>query len=255
MLNIHENIIQKLNTFHTNGKIPNILFHGPSGSGKKTVMNQFIHTIFDNNQEKIKDYVLYVNCSHGKGIKFVRDELKFFAKTHVNTFNGNIFKIVVLLNADKLSIDAQSAIRRCIELFSGNTRFFIVVEDKYKLMKPILSRFCEIHLNDTHGNLYKYQLSKVFHFDYKKSRYENIKKEMQKFLSNDYFGFSEKLYNKGFSCLDLLDYVEKQDLQNKYEILFFFNKIKRDIRNEKILIMFLLQVLSSKSELKNVFIY
>ena len=40
-------------------------------------------------------------------------------------------------NADKLTIDAQSALRRCIELFSHNTRFFIVVEDKNKLLRPI----------------------------------------------------------------------------------------------------------------------
>ena len=89
---------------------------------------------------------MYVNCSHGKGIKFIRDELKFFAKTHINSNGGNTFKSIVLLNADKLTMDAQSALRRCIELFSHNTRFFIIVEDKYKMLKPILSRFCEIYI-------------------------------------------------------------------------------------------------------------
>lgn len=232
-------VIQKLNGFHKNNKIPNIIFHGPAGVGKKTVVNQFIHTIFDNDKEKINNYVMYVNCSHGKGIKFVREELKYFAKTNVNTFNGNIFKIIVLMNADKLSFDAQSAIRRCIELFSGNTRFFIIVEDKYKLMKPILSRFCEIYFNDSCGNLYKTT----------KPRYEIIKKEMQKFKGNE-MEFSEKLYDKGFSCLDIMEYIEKMNIPNKYEILFFFNKIKRDIRSEKFLMMFLLQVLSLKIELK-----
>jgi GTPase SAR1 family protein len=241
-----EEVIQKLNVFHQNNKIPNIIFHGPAGVGKKTVMNQFINTIFNNNKEKIKDYVMYVNCSHGKGIKFVRDELKYFAKTRINTFNGNIFKIIVLMNADKLSFDAQSAIRRCIELFSGNTRFFIVVEDKYKLMKPILSRFCEIYLNDTSGNLYK----STFLESYKNSRHESLKKEMQKSEPGNEMEFAEKLYHKGYSCLDLLDYVEKKNVPNKYEILFFFHKIKRDIRSEKFLLMFLLQVLSSKIELK-----
>ena len=47
-----------------------------------------------------------------------------------------------LKHADKLTIDAQSALRRCIELFSHTTRFFIIVEDKNKLLKPIISRFC-----------------------------------------------------------------------------------------------------------------
>jgi hypothetical protein len=64
-------------------------------------------------------------------------------------------------------MDAQSALRRCIELFSHNTRFFIIAEDKYNLMKPILSRFCEIFvsepvINNKIVNLYQYNLQKVF---------------------------------------------------------------------------------------------
>ena len=48
-----------------------------------------------------------------------------------------MFKSIILLNADKLTIDAQSALRRCIEVFNHTTRFFIIVEDRYKLLKPI----------------------------------------------------------------------------------------------------------------------
>ena len=163
-LQIHQSIKNKLNYFQEIHKIPNIIFHGPSGSGKRTIVNEFIHKIYDNNREKIKSFVMYVNCSHGKGIKFIREDLKFFAKTHINSNGGNIFKSIVLLNADKLTIDAQSALRRCIELFSHNTRFFIIAEDKYNLMKPILSRFCEIFvpepvLNGENINLYKYNMT------------------------------------------------------------------------------------------------
>ena len=145
-LEIHETIYDKLKYFHTNHTIPNIIFHGPSGCGKKTIVNNFLNLIYDQNKEKIKDFVMNVNCAHGKGIKFIREELKFFAKTHINSNGGDIFKSIVLLNADKLTMDAQSALRRCIELFSHTTRFFIIVEDKYKLLKPILSRFCEIYV-------------------------------------------------------------------------------------------------------------
>jgi hypothetical protein len=51
-----------------------------------------------------------------------------------------------LFNADRLTSDAQFALRRCIELYNHNTRYFIVTCDKYKLMKPILSRFCELYV-------------------------------------------------------------------------------------------------------------
>jgi len=87
-----------------------------------------------------------INCAHGKGIKFVRDELKFFAKTHIHSEGGNIFKSIILLNADKLTMDAQSALRRCIELFSHNTRFFMVVENKYKLLKLNLHKLLVLYL-------------------------------------------------------------------------------------------------------------
>jgi len=248
MENLHEKIIEKLKIFHANNKIPNIIFHGPYGSGKKTILNKFIHLLFDSNKEQIKNYVMYVNCSHGKGIKFVREELKFFAKTNVNTFQGKIYKIVVLLNADKLSVDAQSAFRRCIELFSGNTRFFIVVEDKTKILKPILSRFCEIYVDDPHGNLYQH--AKTFSFDkYKNTHKETLKRELQK-MDKNLVEFSEKLYDKGFSCLDILNYIEKKKIDDKDTILMTFHKIKRDIRSEKFLMLFLLQLLSSKIDLK-----
>ena len=170
MLNIHQSIKEKLNYFYSIHKIPNIIFHGSSGSGKRTIVNEFIHKIYDNNKDIIKELVMYVNCSQGKGIKFIRDELKFFAKMNIHSNNGNIFKSIILLNADKLTIDAQSALRRCIELFSHNTRFFIIAEDKYNLMKPILSRFCEIYIPEPmiKGkpiNLYQYNINNVFNLE------------------------------------------------------------------------------------------
>jgi len=143
---LHESIRQKLDTFYESQKIPHIIFHGASGTGKITLVQDFIHKIYGGNKHRIKANVMTVNCSHGKGIKFIRDELKFFAKTNIQTNSGVLFKTIVLINAHHLTIDAQSALRRCIELFSYNTRFFIILENKHKLLKPILSRFCEIYV-------------------------------------------------------------------------------------------------------------
>jgi DNA polymerase III delta prime subunit len=188
-LNIHQNIKEKLNYFHEIHKIPNIIFHGPTGCGKRSIVNEFIHKIYDNDRDRIKSFVMYVNCSHGKGIKFIREELKFFAKTHINCNGGNNFKSIVLLNADKLTMDAQSALRRCIELFSHNTRFFIVAEDKYSLMKPIISRFCEIYVPEpvVKGevvNLYKYNLNEVFNMkDVKSQKYYALSKEFIRYFN------------------------------------------------------------------------
>ena len=266
-LNIHQNIKEKLNYFHEIHKIPNILFHGPTGSGKRSIVNEFIHKIYDNDREKIKSFVMYVNCSHGKGIKFIREELKFFAKTHINSNGGNNFKSIILLNADKLTMDAQSALRRCIELFSHNTRFFIVAEDKYNLMKPILSRFCEIYVpepvvNGQPVNLYKYNLNQVFNMkDIKAQKLDSLKKEIIKSVTKkisieDLMLLSTKLYEKSYSSLDILSLLENPkfldntiNIEKRYELLICFNRIRREFRNEKLLILFILNFIFLSSEL------
>jgi hypothetical protein len=199
-----------------------------------------------------------INCAHGKGIKFVRDELKFFAKTHIHSEGGNIFKSIILLNADKLTMDAQSALRRCIELFSHNTRFFMVVENKYKLLKPILSRFCEIYvplpiINGNSTNIYKYNLSTNFDLvGATKIRMEWLKKELNKHVHatvhlDSLITLSTKLYEKGYSGLDVIQLCETSkfidsimNVTQKYKLLLIFDRVKHEFRNEKLLILFIL---------------
>ena len=215
---------------------------------------------------------MYVNCSHGKGIKFIREELKFFAKTHINSNGGNIFKSIVLLNADKLTLDAQSALRRCIELFSHNTRFFIIAEDKYNLMKPILSRFCEIYvpeplINGNVINLYQHNLNELFKSkEVKTYRLDWLKKELNKSINNktsleDTMIFCTKLYEKAYSALDILTLLENQKFleniittEKRFELLICFNRVRKEFRNEKLLILFILNFvfLSSELSLENI---
>ena len=268
-INIHENIKQKLKYFYDIRKIPNIIFNGPSGSGKSTIVNEFISLIYDGNKEKIKDFVMYVNCAHGKGIKFIREELKFFAKTHINSNGGDTFKSIVLLNGDKLTMDAQSALRRCIELFSHNTRFFIIVEDKYKLLRPILSRFCEIYISEPEYkgkqiNLYKYNLENIFKLtDIKTQRSEWLKKELNKSVNTEMSigelqSFVIKLYEKAYNALDLIKLIEDNvfviNEEKRYELLIAFNKVRKEFRNEKLLILFIINFtfLDNKMCLENI---
>lgn len=255
---IHDEIIDKLNYYKINCKIPNIIFHGPSGSGKKTIVNDFIKNIYNNNKELIKSFVMSINCAHGKGIKFVREELKFFAKTHIYSEGGLMFKSIILLNADKLTMDAQSALRRCIELFSHNTRFFMVVENKYKLLKPILSRFCEIYvhypiINNRVVNLYQYITNEKCELTQnKKTRVSWLKKQLSA-LNNEKLDVSQlkdfcnMLYEKGYSGLDLIAWINSSiqcknllSVHQKYELLVFIDKFKHEFRNEKLFMLLIL---------------
>ena len=243
----HKSINDTLHNFIKNSKIPNLIFHGPTGSGKRTIVNNFINKIYNNNPAAIKQYVLYVECSHGKGIKFIRDELKFFAKSHINIKSTDYFKIVVMDNADKLTIDAQSALRRCIELYNHTTRFFIIIDNKYKLLKPILSRFCHMYIyqpqiEGTKTNLNIYNMptfSENTDIDMKWLA-SNIEKKCT--TQSQIMNKSIKIYEKGFSCLEIMSYVENLNISDnvKWNILLAFNKIKKDFRNEILLIYFIL---------------
>jgi DNA polymerase III delta prime subunit len=264
-LDIHNDIKKKLKYFIEIKKIPNIIFHGVSGCGKNTLVNNFIHDIYHNDKEMIKNYVMEVNCAHGKGIKFIREELKFFAKTNINLKDGEIFKTIILLNADKLTIDAQSALRRCIELFSHSTRFFIIVEDKYKLLKPILSRFCEIYvpepiINGKVINLHNYALNETYNLGkIIKKKTDKLKKDLRldkSYTLNEIINLCIKLYESGYSCLDIINFINTSSLHESkiYEFMIIFNKIKKDFRNEKLLMLFILNffLFRSDSTLENI---
>jgi hypothetical protein len=267
-LPIHQKIRQTLHSFYSANRIPHIIFYGSPGSGKQTLVYEFLREIYHHDDQKLKSNVMFVNCAHGKGIKFIREELKFFAKTNVQFNSGVWFKTIVLLNASHLTIDAQSALRRCIELFSHNTRFFIIVENKHKLLQPILSRFCEIHVpneKDERGNLiqlHQWQLQNTFHF-------ESQKNEKQKFIQIHLDGFfSEKsreierkvddeslsshikmveisclFYNQAISSFDLMEWVKCSDkftFLEKSNILMCYSKTKSEFRCEKLFLLYLL---------------
>ena len=299
---IHQEVITKLGHFIANKKIPNIIFHGPNGCGKNTILSNFIRDVYNDLKPIIKTHVMTVNCAYGRGIRFIREDLKYFAKTNLDTVHGEMFKSIVLLNADKLTIDAQSALRRCIELFCHSTRFFIVVEDKNKLLKPILSRFCEIYVPPPPtskggrkipaSNLHTVKLEQVLGF--KKHQVARIMSLKRILLKNgisvtsttiatptvtttpnisytQLIEISEHLVENGYSALDVIrileDVINTTSLENEngsetesekdsenelfrnHELLLAFNGVKREFRNEKLLILFILYFIVFRSEL------
>jgi len=258
-LAIHKPIYDKLNCFIKNGKVPNLIFYGKSGSGKRTIVNNFIKKIYNDDNNKIRTNVMYVNCAHGKGIKFIREELKFFAKANINASSGIYFKTIVLLNASYLTIDAQSALRRCIELFSYNTRFFMIVENKDKILNPIVSRFCEIYIpdyiiSDKIINLHAY--SKNFHYslDTKNKSDIWIQKKMNGIKTKDHINlsrFAEEIYEEGYSCLDVITWLKnksKLDDNNIAQACMIYDKIRSEYRCEKLLILYIFDFLYLRSE-------
>ena len=252
-LPLHPHIQKKLDYFYENKKIPNLIFHGSSGTGKRTIVYDFLNRIYDSNKHKLKTNTMMVNCAHGKGIKFIREELKFFAKTNIQSNSGVLFKSIVLLNADSLTIDAQSALRRCIELFSHNTRFFIIVENKHKLLNPILSRFCEIYVPEyiVDGeiiNLHTHNLNAKYRFQYDLDKRADLTAKFQELMDNKnrdhacMVDFSTELYERGYSAIDLIHVIQESPLvdeMTKARLMLDFQKVKAEFRFEKLLLFYI----------------
>jgi hypothetical protein len=248
---LHANIHRKLDGYHLTNRVPHLLFHGSNGTGKRSLVYYFINKIYNGDKYKIKTNVMFVNCAHGKGIKFIRDELKFFAKSNIQGSQGVVFKTIVLFNADSLTIDAQSALRRCIELFSYNTRFFIVVENKHKLLNPILSRFCEIYVPeyvDASGkivNLHQYRLTQIYG-----TTDQEILNKRQWFSQNcgclaekthlQLVDIINAAYEVGLSSLDLIEWIKHNEeipADIKYQLIIHYQGIKSEYRCEKLLML------------------
>ena len=260
----HNEVENKLDNFLNQNKIPHLMFYGNYGCGKKTIINNFLNKLYKNIDHKEREnYIMKINCGYGKGIKFVREDIKFFAKTNINCRNG-LFKTILLYNADKLTIDAQSALRRCIELFSCSTRFIITAHDKSKILKPILSRFCSIYLpNPTNENLklinyHEIKKNKITSSSHNqknqtlKTMLNSFLKKYEKMSNQDkllhlksdvLIQFCDKIYNKGYTGLNIMDFIEQYkfiDNVGKYQILLYLNNNKKEFRCEKTFICFVL---------------
>ena len=242
MVEIHKNIKKKLLKYIKNNKIPHIILHGKDGSGKKTLLWFFLKEIYKKyTLDEMNNYIMYINCITSKGIRFFREELKFFAKTNILK-KKDTFKSIIFLNADQLTMDTQSALRRCIEKYSHTTRFFIIIENKEKLLKPILSRFSAIFvpfplIGSIRMNLYSLKKQKI-HFNSITQKIKNKKINTLK----DCLQITEKLYNDAYNSLDIMKYIEKMKINEtkKNFYLSYFEKIRKEYKNEKLLMFYML---------------
>jgi len=115
--------------------IPHLLFAGPAGIGKSTLALIVVKELFG---EKWRDNYLELNASDERGIDVVREKVKDFARTR--SLHESKFKVIFLDEADSLTRDAQQALRRTMESFSGTCRFILSVNYSSKIMDPIQSR-------------------------------------------------------------------------------------------------------------------
>lgn len=130
----HEAIIERIKAYVDDGDLSNLLFAGPAGTGKTTTALAIAREIYgDDWQENFME----LNASDQRGIDVVRGRIKDFARSSFGEYD---FRIIFLDEADALTDEAQSALRRTMEQFSGQTRFILSCNYSSRIIDPIQSR-------------------------------------------------------------------------------------------------------------------
>ncbi|WP_436934346.1 replication factor C small subunit [Halovenus marina] len=129
-----ETITERLQSYVERNDLPHMLFSGPAGIGKTTSAVAIARELYGEGWE---EHFLELNASDERGIDVVRDRIKSFART---SFGGVDHRIIFLDEADALTSDAQSALRRTMEQFSNNVRFILSCNYSSQIIDPIQSR-------------------------------------------------------------------------------------------------------------------
>ena len=137
---INEMVLSSENRAYFNtlkDEVPNLLFVGTPGIGKTTIAKIIV-------QDILKCQYLYINASDENGIDTIRSKVCGFSQT--KSLDGSI-KIVILDEADGITIDGQRALRNTMEEYSSFTRFILTANYKHKIIPAIQSRTQYFDLN------------------------------------------------------------------------------------------------------------
>ena len=215
-----EEIAKLLHTLEETKTIPHLLFYGEPHAGKRTCVNTFLRDLYT--PEEYKKYCMKIECATSNGIKMIRDVIKEFAKQQIGS--QVYFKSIVLYDSENLTIDAQYSLRRCIEVYSKTTRFFLVTSNRDRLLQPICSRFVHIYLA-------KKPISQdSFLFP----------SSMKKWLKEpDLTKVAVKLYSQGVYGDMLLDYFKDSD--RYIAVQFKYESVCKELKNEVWILYYLLE--------------
>lgn len=209
--------------------IPHLLLYGPAGSGKTTAAKLIINNIDC-------DYI-YINCSDENGIDTIREKVKSFASA--SSFKPQ--KIIIMDEADFLTINAQAALRNIIETFSLNSRFIFTCNYIERIIDPIQSRTIMFELiPPTMKDIAlkcsqilieeSIEFNKNYIVDIVKQTYPDIRKSLnllQSSIKDNKLVQSRSLTNFNKASNDIIELLKTQNIKN-------FNSIRQIIMDSNI---------------------
>ena len=196
--------------------IQNLLLYGPAGTGKTSAAKLIVN--------KIECDYIYINASDERGIDTIREKVVGFA----STMSFKPLKVVILDEADYLTIQSQAALRNVMEQYSRNTRFILTCNYVEKIIDPIQSR-CQV-VNIIPPSKKDIALHLVSILEEEKIEYE---KESLKDVVNTYYPDLRKMLNtiQMFSKKGKLDLTKSTVVSSAYHKQIIDNlKSKRNWR-------------------------
>ena len=154
-----DNIIKMIK--NNMNKLPHMIFYGLPGCGKTTVINIVANKLYGKNKKR---NTLILNASDERGIDTVRNKIKNFAKQKIysNSLDHKIqFKLIILDEADSMTPEAQTALRRIMEKYSEITRFCFICNYVNKIIKPISSRCAVFRFKKVDRRLIENRLNEI----------------------------------------------------------------------------------------------
>lgn len=128
-------IVDRLKSFVKARNVPHCILAGPPGTGKTTAALCLSRDLYG---DAYREHTMELNASDERGIDVVRETVKTFAR--VKSIGEIPFKIMILDEADNMTSDAQQALRRTMERYTGTCRFIMCANYSGKIIEPIQSR-------------------------------------------------------------------------------------------------------------------
>jgi replication factor C small subunit len=176
---LNDDIRERLQSLIDKDEIQHLLLFGTAGIGKTTLAKILVNTL--------NCSYLYINASDENGVDTIRYKIKSF----VSTYSENKFKIVILDEADFLTIQFQAILRPVMEEFSDVARFILTCNYEERIIEPIRSRCTSIQLSS-------YSIVDAAKYIIKILDAENIKYDLKdiKPIITSYFPDMRKIVNE-----------------------------------------------------------